>query len=318
MLQKERIVAIFFGCCSLCCTAQITIDEDTSVMGWKRGGFSTLTINQVSLTNWAAGGENAFSATLLGSYYLKYRKDDTYFESVLDAGLGVISTKTEPLSKNEDKLEINGKFGKKIKGKFFYAGLLNFRTQFLPGYKLPDDSTIISDFLAPGFLSLALGVDYKPNDWFSVFLSPATGRATFVRNQTLADAGQFGVTAAVRDSSGAIITKGKNSRMEFGAYLRSRLQKDFGTHYSVVSNLQLFNNYSDPIKEQRANIDVNWETILMIKANKWLTVSLFTNLIYDHDVQIPVTRVIDGIEVKGTGPRTQFKEVLGVGISLKL
>ena len=56
----------------------------------------------------------------------------------------------------------------------------------------------------------------------------------------------------------------------------------------------------------------------MIKANKWLTVSLFTNLIYDHDVQIPVTRIIDGNEVKGTGPRTQFKEVLGVGISLKL
>jgi hypothetical protein len=318
MLQKVHFLFLFLFGLSLCSTAQITIDEDTSVAGWKRGGFSTLTINQVSLTNWAAGGENAFSATLLGSYFLKYRKDDTYFESVLDAGLGVISTKTERLSKNEDKLEINGKFGKKIKGKFFYAGLLNFRTQFLPGYKLPDDSTIISDFMAPGFLSLAVGVDYKPNDWFSVFLSPATGRATFVRNQTLADAGQFGVTAAIRDSSGGIITQGKNARMEFGAYLRSRLQKDFGTHYSVVSNLQLFNNYSDPIKEQRVNIDVNWETILMIKANKWLTVSLFTNLVYDHDVQIPVTRIIDGNEVKGTGPRTQFKEVLGVGLSLKL
>jgi hypothetical protein len=41
------------------------------------------------------------------------------------------------------------------------------------------------------------------------------------------------------------------------------------------------------------------------------------NLIYDHDVKIPVKRVVNGQEVMGTGPRTQFKEVLGVGLSFK-
>jgi hypothetical protein len=86
---------------------------------------------------------------------------------------------------------------------------------------------------------------------------------------------------------------------------------------SIISNLQLFNNYTDPIAEQRSNIDVNWETVLLIKANKWLTTSIFTNLIYDHDVQVPVKRIVNGVEVAGTGPRTQFKEVLGVGISFK-
>jgi hypothetical protein len=313
----KHFIACAFVLGSLGLSAQIKIEEDTSVSGWKKGGFVTLTVNQVSLTNWAAGGESALSATTLGSYFWKYRNNGTYFETVVDGGLGVISTKSEGLSKNEDKLELNSKFGRKIKGKFFYAGLMNFRTQFLPGFNLPDDSTVISDFLAPGFLSLALGVDYKPNDWFSLFLSPATGRATFVKNQTLANAGQFGVTAAVLDAEGNVITPGKNLRMEFGAYLRARIQKDIDKNLSLVSNLQLFTNYTDPIKEQRANTDVNWETILMMKANKWLTVSLFTNLVYDHDVKIPVKRIVDGVEVDGTGPRTQFKEVLGVGISFK-
>jgi hypothetical protein len=221
------------------------------------------------------------------------------------------------MRKNEDKLELNAKFGKKAKGKFYYAGLMNFRTQFAPGFNFPDDSTIISDFMAPAFLSLALGFDYKPNDWFSLFLSPATGRSTFVLNQSLANAGQFGVKPAIRDSSGNIVAEGEKIRLEFGAYLRARLQKDVAKNVSIISNLQLFNNYTDPISEQRQNIDVNWETILLIRANKWLTTSVFTNLIYDHDVQVPVKRIVNGVEVDGTGPRTQFKEVLGVGISFK-
>ena len=284
---------------------QIAIVEDTTVNGWKKGGFLALNFNQVSLTNWAAGGESALSATALGNAFVKYRKNDLYFESVLDAGFGFITTKTESLRKNEDKIELNAKFGKKAKGKFYYAGMLNFRTQMAPGYNFPNDSTVISRFLAPGFLSLALGLDYKPNDWFSMFISPATGRSTFVLDTALSNLGQFGVTP------------GNNVRFEFGAYLRARLQKDLIKNVSVVSNLQLFNNYSDPIKPQRANIDVNWENLILIKANKWLTTSIFTNLIYDHDVQIPVERLVDGVKVIGTGPRMQFKEVLGIGLSVK-
>jgi hypothetical protein len=297
--------------------AQIAIVEDTTVNGWKKGGFLAVNFNQVSLTNWAAGGESALSATALGNAFVKYRKNDAYFESVLDAGFGFITTKTESLRKNEDKIELNAKFGKKAKGKFYYAAMLNFRTQMAPGYNFPDDTTIISRFLAPGFLSLALGMDYKPNDWFSMFISPATGRSTFVMDQRLANLGQFGVTAATYDDAGKILTEGQKSRFEFGAYLRARLQKDVVKNISVVSNLQLFNNYTDPIKAQRANIDVNWENLILIKANKWLTTSIFTNLIYDHDVQIPVEREVDGVKVIGSGPRMQFKEVLGIGLSIK-
>lgn len=308
------IVAVFI---SFTAFGQIKIEVDTTVNGWKKGGFFAINFNQVSLTNWAAGGESALSATALGSAFVKYRKDDLYWETVLDAGYGFITTSSQPLRKNEDKLELNSKFGKKAKGKFYYAGMLNFRTQFAPGFDFPNDSVEISRFMAPAYLSLALGMDYKPNEWFSAFISPATGRSTFVLDQNLADAGQFGVTAAVRDANGVIITPGESIRYEFGAYIRARVQGDIAKNISVISNLQLFNNYTDPIAEQRGNIDVNWETIISIKANKWLTTTVFTNLIYDHDIDIPVTRTINGVEVEGVGPRTQFKEVLGVGLSFK-
>jgi hypothetical protein len=316
-MRKFTLVLLAATFCAAVGQAQIDVKEDTTVSGWKRGGFFSLSFNQVALVNWAAGGESALSATAIGNYFWKYRKADFYFESVLDGGIGMINTSSQSWRKNDDKLELNAKFGRKAKGKFYYAGLLNFRTQFAPGFNFPDDSTLISDFMSPGFLSLALGMDYKPNEWFSMFISPATGRATFVFNQTLANDGQFGVTAAVRDAAGTVITPGENIRLEFGAYLRARLQKDVAKNVSVISNLQLFNNYTDPIAEQRGNIDVNWETIVLIKANKWLTTSLFTNLIYDHDVKVPVTRVVNGTTITGTGPRTQFKEAFGLGLSFK-
>jgi hypothetical protein len=309
---------IFFLVFHFDINAQIVIKEDTTVNGWKTGGFFAFNVNQVALINWAAGGESALSSTFIFNAFAKYRKNNTYFESILDAGFGFITTKSQSLRKNEDKLELNINAGKKAKGKFYYAGMLNFRTQFAPGYDFPNDTVIISRLLAPGFLSLAVGFNYKPNDWFSAFISPATGRATFVFDQNLANAGQFGVDKADYDANGNLVTKGKNVRWELGAYVRARLQKDIAKNISVVSNLQLFNNYTDPIKKQRGNIDVNWENLILIKANKWLTTSIFTNLIYDNDVAVPIRATVNGVEqIVGKGPRTQFKEALGIGLSFK-
>jgi hypothetical protein len=63
----------------------------------------------------------------------------------------------------------------------------------------------------------------------------------------------------------------------------------------------MFNNYTDKDKSNRANFDVNWEVMVNIKANKFLTTSIFTNLIYDQNII----------------RKTQFKEVFGLGVSYK-
>jgi hypothetical protein len=148
--MKKMILTALLAVITTCAlTAQIKVEEDTTVNGWKKGGFFSFSFNQVSLTNWAAGGESALSATALASGFIKYRKNDTYFETVLDAGYGFITTKSQSLRKNEDKLELNSKFGKKAKGKFYYAGMMNFRTQFAPGFNFPDDSVVISSIKAP-------------------------------------------------------------------------------------------------------------------------------------------------------------------------
>jgi len=315
----KRLILSALLLMSIASFAQIDLKEDTSFTGWKYGGFATLNFNQVALVNWAAGGESALSGTAIFSGFVKKRNEISYFETSLDMGYGWITSDNQPFRKNEDKIDFNMKYGLKATQdhKLYYALLLNFRSQFAPGFNFPDDSTVISRFLAPGYLTLALGMDYKPNNYLSIFLSPVTGRALFVKDQNLADAGQFGTVGAEFDENGTKIKDGQTLRFEFGAMLRARFRKDIAKNIDLLSTLQLFNNYTDARVSNRKNIDINWETMINIKANKWLTTSIFTHLIYDDDIQIPVTRTVNGQQVEGSGPRTQFKEVLGIGLSYK-
>jgi hypothetical protein len=319
--MKRIIIPIFFALAiSQMAQAQDVAKIDTS---WKKGGFVSLSFNQVSLTNWAAGGENALSGTFIGNFFANYKKEKAIWDNTLDVGYGMLKSGDAKVRKNEDKIELNSKYGHEAFDHCYYSALINAKTQFAPGYTYPNDSVVISRFAAPAYLTVALGMDYKPTDYFSLFLSPATGRLVIVADQKLADEGQFGVDPATYDVNGNKLTNGKQIRTEFGAYLRARFQKDIFKNVNLLSTLNLFNNYTDKIASRRGNINVDWQTMLNMKVGKWLTFSVFTHLLYDNNIDIPtyedviVGNVIYKNTVVAKGPKLQFKEVLGVGISWK-
>ena len=302
---------------------------------WTLGGFTSLQLNQVALVHWAAGGENSFSGIALANLFADYKKGLWAWENRLDLGFGQLYSKTYGWQKNEDRIDLLTKGMRNIgTSKFSYAAEANFKTQFAPGFALPNDSTVISRFMAPGYLLLTVGIDYRPTDWLSFYLSPATGKFTFVTDQTLADLGAFGVEPAVYDTSGALTTSGKKLNSEFGAYFKMAIKKDLMKNITFQTDLNLFNNYTDKDKENRSKVDVDWQTAINMKVNKWITVSLFTHLIYDFDIKQPVFdknhNVVyeidgngqfvtddDGNKIQRTDALVQFKEVLGVGLSYK-
>jgi hypothetical protein len=177
---------------------------------------------------------------------------------------------------------------------------LNFKTQLANGYNYPNDSDKISGFMAPGYLLGAIGLDYKPNDNFAVFLAPLTLKVTFVTDDTLAAAGAFGVDP------------GDHFKNEFGGYLRAFLKKDVMENITFQTKLDLFSNYL----HNPQNIDVSWECLLSMKVNKFISATLSTHLVYDDDVDIAVDNNDDDVPDE-YGPRVQFKEVLAVGFSVK-
>ncbi len=155
--------------------AQTPVATDT-VKHFVFGGFTSLTFNQVSLSNWVAGGEDALSATGILNLFGKYKKEKIAWDNSLDLGYGFLKSGSQGLRKNEDKMEFNSILGYKAVEKLYYSVLLNYRSQFTNGYKYPNDSVVVSRFNAPGYLALSIGLDYKPNDFFSVYLSPIGAR----------------------------------------------------------------------------------------------------------------------------------------------
>jgi len=284
-------------------------ESDTIPPNWILQSTYSLNGTQSSFVNWNAGGSNNIS--LLGSIdaSAKYSKNKIKWDNDLGLALGGLQyigkNADKGLQKTDDRIDFATSFGYKMK-EFWYLSLLaDFKTQFLDGFDPSNDSVRTSSFMAPAYDNIALGIDYTPNKHLTIFLSPVAGKLTHVRDQVLANAGAFGVDPAELDiTTGDIITAGKMFRGEFGAYFKFKYNNALGKNIEMKSKLELFSNYL----VNPENIDVNAEVIFNFKVNSWLSASLNWNLIYDHDIKI--------LDAKGGfGPRTQFKSVLGLGIS---
>ncbi len=288
-----------------------TQNKDT-LDGWKTGGVISVNLTQVSLTNWSAGGENSLSVNGILSLFANLKKGNSTWDNSLDLSYGLLQQGDNAIRKTDDKIDFTSKYGQKAFKNWYYAGLVNFKSQMTAGYNYPDDSTEISTFLAPAYVLGAIGMDYKPSEVFTLFISPLTMKMTIVNDQTLANAGAFGVDPAVYDDSGALVNPGLTTRSEYGGYLRALFKKDIMKNVNLQSKLELFTNYS----EEPTHIDVNWEVLIAMKVNKFISATISTQLLYDHDIDIAVDNNNDGI-IDAVGPRTQFKEVLGIGLSYK-
>lgn len=285
----------------VCFTATNTYAQNADTTYWTKGGVAALTFSQVSLTNWAAGGNNNVSINGFFNLFANYKKDNLDWSNNLEMGYGVVKQgENATPQKTDDIIIATTQLGYKLKGdQLFWSTLLDFRTQFVEG--LDAEGNQISDLMAPGYLLVATGLDWKPSPSFSLTYAPVTGKFTFVTNDELAAAGAFGVTP------------GENSRAELGSFLKMKFAKDnIVKNVNFSSKLELFTNYI----ENFGNIDVNWQNLVAMKVNSWLTVNWQTQLIYDDDIKIAGGTNAAG-EPIDISPRTQFKSVFGVGLSFK-
>lgn len=279
---------------------------DTS---WTINCIFGLNGTQTSFVNWSAGGRNNVSVLGFLDASAWYKKNFIKWENDLKFALGGLrytdsTGRRDGLQKTDDRIDLASTFGYEFHKKWYYTVTGGFKTQSLNGFSYPNDSVRISKFMAPAYVSVSLGIEYAPQDWFNVYLSPLALKTTIVNDQVLSNAGAFGVQAAVTDTNGFILQEGKRVRYEIGAYFRMKFQKEIMKNIDMKTRLELFSNYL----HNPQNIDVNAETVFSFKVNKWFSASLQWNLQYDDDIKVR--------DRKGNfGPRTQFKSVLGLGIS---
>jgi hypothetical protein len=267
-------------------------DDTTHKSGWKSGGIFTLNLAQGSLSNWQGGGDkSSFSAVGFLNLFARMKEGRHLWNNTLDLGYGYINTTSLGSRKSDDRIDLLSKYGYDVGKKWYATALFNFRSQFAAGYSYEQDEsgletkTLTSRFMAPAYVLLSAGFDYRPKPYFSLFISPLTERWIIVQDDELSAQGAYGVSP------------GATSRNELGAFLSAELNKDVMTNVTYKSRLDAFSNY----KDKPGNIDLFWTNILAMKVNRFLTTNIALDLLYDDNAI----------------GKLQLRQLLGVGFSAK-
>lgn len=300
---------------------QAQVVSDSVPQHWNSGGAFNATFQQVTLENWAGGGRNSLSLGGVASVFLIY--DDTTtrrWENNLEInyGIGRIGGRENPFIKTNDNILFVSRYGRKLAPRFYLSALIDFRSQLTQGFQYNEvndstrNATRISEFMAPAFLVTSLGITYSPTrkklvfkqedkkalkeesdrDYFAVTLSPLSGKLTFVLDEELATLDRYG-------------TEGERVRAQLGSSLVASLRKSLVKNIFLSASLNLFSAYQHP-----ENIDVNLETLLVLKVNKFIAANVSLQLIYDDDIDIEQD---DG----SVGPALQLQNAVNVGLSYR-
>lgn len=268
---------------------------DTTHKTWKLGGLINLNINQGTLSNWSAGGDKfSFSLNAYLNVFAFYKKNKHSWDNNLDLAYGIVNTTSLGSRKASDRIDLLSKYGYAIAPKWNVATLFNLRTQFTNGYAYSktstgaDTSNIISKSFAPAYVLLSLGADYRPNDNFSLFISPLTERWVIVNDATIAPL--FGVLP------------GKKAKNELGAFVSANYKAKLGANFIYTTRLDLFSNY----KQNPQNIDMYWTNALTAKLTKYINFSFNLDMVYDDD-----TKNVNPAK----GPAPQWLQLMGIGFA---
>ena len=276
---------------------------------WTNSASFDLGFNQTGLWSWAAGGYNTLTLNAGIDAKANYAKKLMTWNNRLQLNYGFLwsADKSNLLQKSTDRLYFESKWAyrTKEKSKWNYTASFDFRTQFTDSYdsyKQDSESgkwegTLRSGLLSPAYTNIALGMEWKPTDWFDVNLAPVTGGFTIVTNETLRPT--YGMKLIEEGG-----TAYKPARFQFGAQLKIDAKAVFNKVLTYDTQLVLFTDYLDhPFEYTR----VNWDNKLTWQVTKYFKTALNTWLIYDPLVSI------DGVVSK-----IQFKEFFSIALTYSI
>ena len=331
---------------------------------WTTSLKTQINVGQTGLFNWAAGGDNTVSLAAFIDGNANWKKGDMFWNNRLQLDYGFLWASSKPiLQKNTDRIYLESKWGYKAPSTrhLYFSANFDFKSQFSTGYdyktpSVPDDDkykdgngnlkpldqlsnkdqvslweaarVMKSDFLAPAYTNLALGIDCKPTKWLSINLAPLTGGFVIVKDKELREKYSMGLKKAYNkehyDSlpenekaafEAAKQNKGtdpaaygdylRGARFEFGAQLKTDAKVNVNDKFSYSTQVVVFVNYLDIKHCPR----INWDNRIDWKLAKYFSLTLTTNMIYDDQIMIFSEK--DNL----TKARIQFKESIAFGFT---
>lgn len=279
---------------------------------WTTGMLTEMGFSQISLTNWAAGGSGSLALNSYMNAHANYAKGSMFWDNRVQLSYGFIQSFDDGYRKSNDKIVIDSKWGYKAIKNFYFSANFNFRSQFSPGFEYSKSSVTndkgeketitiskkVSKFLAPAYMSLGLGIDYKPGNGkeLSVNIAPLTGNLVIVTDSLLR--AKYGNAPE------------ETARWALGAQLKASVNKTLFDNVKLNSGLTLFSDYLN----KPENIQVNWDLQITYKLNKYLQTGIRTNLIYDDNILI-ATKKLDADKNVIMTKKVQFQEVFSINFA---
>ena len=325
---------------------------------WTTSLKTQINVGQTGLFNWAAGGDNTVSLAAFVDGNANWKKGDMFWNNRLQLDYGFLYASSKPLlQKSTDRIYLESKWGYKAPSTkhLYFSANYDFKSQFSTGYdyktpsKLTDDNgndlvgsdlrqawrdarVLKSNFLAPAYTNIALGLDYVPTKWLSLNLAPLTGGFVIVRDAALResysmgykkayDADNFDKLTAEQKAAfeAAKADKGNNpaaygdyfraAKFEFGAQLKLDAKVNINDNFAYSTQVVLFANYLDIKRCPR----INWDNRIDWKLAKYFSLTITTNLIYDDTIMIISDKDVD--KYPNGKARVQFKESLAFGFT---
>ena len=283
----KRIISLVLIIASFTAFSQTTEAEDelkakmkATDSGWKTGGVVNVNFSQAAFsTKWPSGGTNSMTLTSLVSVFANYSDGANVWDNNLDLGYGFSKLGSDDLVKSEDKIDLTSKYGREAFKAWYYAALFNFKSQMtpttMPDPMDPSKDITLSEFLSPGAALFAVGMDYKPGDILTAFISPITYKADMIMNDDLLPEGK------------------ENVESQIGGYMRVLYKQPLMENINFESKFEAFSNY----EEDPQNMYITWDNLLAMKVNQYVSANVTFSMINQP-----------GMEVV-------YKEVLGIGIS---
>ena len=279
-----------------------------------------------------SGGDN--SIALVATFNLRhiFKKNLFSIETKFNAKLGYNRMKVETTQKdsegneytesegvwfkNQDEFVISVAPSFKMSDNWSYGSILNFRSQFVNGYKSRTEQKeehLKSKFMTPAYLDISLGITYKsPKTKFPIVVnvSPIALNATFAENELIRKTNGFNY--GIEDPD-------KTSKYEGGSSIQIDFDRTFGksgflryrttlySFYGWITDIGQKNKISDYSEYRIAYDDwvekgsdiktkprlpihpiVRWENTIDIKATKYLSTTLSFQLYYNRAQNLDV------------------------------
>lgn len=261
---------------------------DLKVIYWRHWSSFGINANQASFSeNWTGGGVNSISVGLLVNHKSDYTRNNTNFVTELMLQYGKQKNKDQLPRKNNDRIFWDNKLSLKIAQHWSIYTSLTFESQFDVGLMYGRDEegnefvrtdTTLSAFMAPGYLTESFGVEYKPDNTFSLRIGTGTARQTLILDDRVVPTftPRYGVEP------------GRRFRNDLAFQLTANLDRNIAKNLNLKSRYNMFANY-----EELSDPSHRLDATLTASVTRLINVTLSGILLYDsqqhEDVQVSQT-----------------------------